>query len=90
MATHQDWIWLFLYVRRFCLHVSMCTMCVPRTRDPETRVTEGCEPIRGCWELNPGILEQPVLLTAHNALAASLFSETGSRSVVQGSLVLAL
>jgi hypothetical protein len=34
------------------------------TSEPETRVTDGCEPPRRWWKLNPGILqEQEALLT---------------------------
>jgi hypothetical protein len=37
-----------------------------RALDP---ITDGCEPPRGCWELNLGPLEeQPVLLTAEPSL----------------------
>ena len=34
---------------------------------PETVVTDGCELPPGCWQLNPGLLEeQPVLLTTES------------------------
>ena len=32
-------------------------------------IADGCEPLRGCWELNSGPLEeQPVLLTTEPSL----------------------
>ena len=51
----------------------MCTMYMSGAHQgqkrvlthPKTGVTAGCEPTRGCWELNLGLLEeQPVLLIA--------------------------
>jgi hypothetical protein len=44
----------------FCLRMCLCKGAKP----PGTGVTESCELPCGCWELNPGHLEeQPVLLT---------------------------
>jgi hypothetical protein len=37
-------------------------------------ITDGCEPPRGCWELNSGPLEeQPVLLAAEPSLQSLVF-----------------
>jgi hypothetical protein len=36
-------------------------------------ITDGCEPLCGCWELNSGPLqEQPVSLTAEPSLSPAL------------------
>ena len=44
----------------FCLYVCLCE----GVRSSGARVTDRCELSCGCWELNPGPLEeQPVLLT---------------------------
>ena len=47
-----------------------CTpLCQKRAVDP---ITDGCEPSRGCWELNSGPLEeQPALLTTEPSLQPS-------------------
>lgn len=38
-------------------------------RNPGTAVVDSCEPTYGCWELNPGVLEdQPVLLAVEPPL----------------------
>ena len=43
------------------------------TESPETGATNGCELPRGCWESNPGPLEeQPVLLTIEQSPQPSL------------------
>ena len=48
-----------------CLHTCLCE----GVRSPGTGVTDRCEVPCGCWELNPGSLqEQPVLLTAEPSL----------------------
>lgn len=31
-------------------------------RVPLTGITDGCEPLCGCWELNPGLLEEEAVL----------------------------
>lgn len=47
----------------------LCACLVPkeargRIGSPGTEITEGCELLCGCWELNPDSLEeQPVTLT---------------------------
>lgn len=58
----------FLCVREFCLHAWLCITCVQCSQRPKvvrssgTRVTDICELPWGCWESNPGLLEeQPVL-----------------------------
>ena len=59
-----------------CIHDSMSTclrapMEASRERQipPGNGLTDGCELPCGCWELNPGPLEdQPVLLTAEPSL----------------------
>lgn len=56
-----------------CLHVYVCTTCVPGTCEPEedtgsprTGVKDDCKPSYGCWELDPGCLEEHlVLLITH-------------------------
>jgi len=46
----------------FCAHRSQKR--VLDLLQQESGVTNGCEPPCGCWESNPGPLEQPVLLTS--------------------------
>jgi hypothetical protein len=47
--------------------LSACILaCQKRVSDP---ITDGCEPLCGCWELNSGPLEeQTVLLTSEPSL----------------------
>lgn len=71
---------LVIFISRawvFCLQVCLCTTCTSdvhtgqkRVSDPSRPgVTEGCELPCGCWELNPGPLqEQPVLLATEPSL----------------------
>ena len=49
-----------------CMGLLLMYICARRGRQiPGTGVTDSCELPCGCWELNPGPLEeQPVLLTA--------------------------
>jgi hypothetical protein len=50
----------------FCLHIHLYITRRPEEgiKYPGTGFTDGCEPPRGCWELNLGLLEdQQVLLT---------------------------
>ena len=57
--------YLFYYI---CVSVRsnlcFCTMCMQYLwrpegiGSPETRVTDVCEPLCGCWEFNPGSLER--------------------------------
>lgn len=49
-----------LHVQMSCLLICLDT-CIPISREARKRVgspgigvTEGCEPPRGCWDLNPG------------------------------------
>jgi hypothetical protein len=62
-------IYLFLFMSTFCLLTSVCTTCVQCLRrrgiaSPTTGFRDGCEPPRGCWDLNPSPLEElPVLLS---------------------------
>lgn len=60
-----------------CLHVCLCTACVPGSKSGQKRVldslgagvTDGYEPLGGCWQLDSGPLEkQPVLLPADPSL----------------------
>lgn len=50
----------------FCLCEGMCTACVPGTpksqKVPGTGVTDGCEPLFGCWELVLGPLQEEQVL----------------------------
>ena len=42
---------------------------IKEQRSHGNTVTDGCEPQRGCWELNSGLLEeQPVYLTGKPSL----------------------
>jgi hypothetical protein len=56
----------------FYLHVYLCIMCEPDAQKEQERVSDPLEVelqmavscVCGCWELNPGLLEeQSVLLT---------------------------
>lgn len=38
------------------LPVCTCLLTAKAMLDPGTRVTGGCEPPHGCWELNPSLL----------------------------------
>jgi hypothetical protein len=59
-----------------CLSAHLCVMCLQHSwrqeevvRSSGKRVTDCCEPSCGCWELNPGPLEeQPVILTPETSL----------------------
>ena len=61
-----------------CQHACLYTTCVSSTHKGYRRaldllevskVTDGCEPPCGCWELSPGPLqEHPVLLTTKSSL----------------------
>ena len=49
----------------------MCSTCIqyplmPKngTRSPGTEVTGVCKLLHGCWEMNPGSVQEQVLLTA--------------------------
>jgi hypothetical protein len=62
-----------LCVCLFCLHVSALSRCLHQpgkgTGTPSTGVPDSCELPCGCWELNPGSLEQrPVLFRAKPSL----------------------
>jgi hypothetical protein len=48
----------------FCLHACLYKVA----GSSETGLKDICEPPCGCWELNSGPLEQPVLLTTEPAL----------------------
>ena len=55
-------IYLFSCALVFCLYACLCEA----VRSTRSGVTDSCELSCGCWELNPGPLEeQPVLLTSH-------------------------
>lgn len=43
-----------------------------------TGVTDGCEMLRGCWELNPG-LQCSQLLSHFSSPSAEYFKELGGR-----------
>jgi hypothetical protein len=56
----------FCFFKRFIYYVySVLLACMPagqkRAPDP---ITDGCEPLCGCWELNSGPLEEPTVLLA--------------------------
>lgn len=60
-----EYSFLMLCIGCFNLHVCMCTMCAVSQKDPLELVTGSCEPVCGCWRLNPGALEgRPVLSAA--------------------------
>lgn len=53
------------FVQLSCPRVCLCTIFVPSTHkgqhrvsDPRTGVTDGFEPLGGCWEWNPGSLQE--------------------------------
>ena len=56
-----------------CKNVCVPHVCLVPAKDrrewwiPGTRVTDSYEPPCGCWELNPGPLQEQVLLTASPA-----------------------
>ena len=55
-----------------CLHLCMCTMCLPGARrGQQISWNWSCETTCECWELNPGLEEQQVLLTAEPSLQPS-------------------
>lgn len=65
-----NFLFIFLSVLVFCLHVCLCTDCVPdflwdqkRPSDPWDGVPDRCEP--PSWSLNPGPLEEqpPLFIT---------------------------
>ena len=65
----------YLSVLQVCIYVHQGTTCVPhvcggqrRQWFPETGVTDGCELLCRYWELNPGPLQEQVLLTAESSL----------------------
>ena len=54
----------------------MYVQCLQRPEEglisPETRVTDGCELLCGCWELNLGLLEeQSVLFITESPLSST-------------------
>ena len=54
-------------------------VCQKRASDP---ITDGCEPPRGCWELNSGPLEeQSVLLTAEPSLQTYITFEKFNNAI---------
>lgn len=60
----------------FCLH-HLCAWCFQRPeedgRSLGIRITDGCEPLCGCWESEQGLLEkQPVFGTAQPSLQPKL------------------
>lgn len=71
-------ILLYVHGRFACLfvcapHVCLCPWQPEESmRSPGTGVTGGCEPSFGCFELNPGPLEeQVVLVTPEQSLCSS-------------------
>lgn len=60
----------------------MCTTCVSDALrghgDPGTRVTDVCNLICGYWVLNPGLLQEQVLLTTEqlSSLASLILNRT--------------
>lgn len=56
-----SFIFRFMFIHEFCLHVCMSTACIPGAHGgqkalypPGAGVTNGCEPPCGCWETNLG------------------------------------
>ena len=63
---------IYLLMWTFCLSVCLCTTCVTqRSKEgigsPGTGVTDKCEHLCGCWELNPDPLQEQVFLTAESS-----------------------
>ncbi|KAL6035681.1 hypothetical protein STEG23_021032 [Scotinomys teguina] len=60
------------------LHIRLCASCVPGAHGDQKRASDPPEPelqmgvsLHGCWESNPGPLEeQPVLVTSETSLQA--------------------
>ena len=52
------------------MYMSVQSACTPACQKrPSDPITDGCEPPRGCWEVNSGPLEeQSVLLTTEPSL----------------------
>jgi hypothetical protein len=66
VSFFKNIIYLSLFIRVYC---SCLQTHKKRALDP---ITDGCEPPRGCWELNSGSLkEQSVLLIAEPSLQPS-------------------
>ena len=71
-------MYLFLYFL-YIMSAALARMPAQQKR-PLGPITDGCELPCGCWELNPGPLEeQPVLLTAELSLQSHflIFFESG-------------
>jgi hypothetical protein len=72
MISYPNIDLFYVYECFTCIYV--CAPYVPGVQEdqkifqiPESRVTDACESLCGCWELNPGPLqEQPVLLTSES------------------------
>lgn len=61
IAFKNIYLFIYLCVLVFCLHVYICTMCMPGTHrcqkwywNHEAEVTNGCELTCGFWKLNAG------------------------------------
>lgn len=75
------WVWVF------CLHVCLCTICMPDAHENQKTASDSLELVLqkvvshyGCWELNLHSLEkQPMLLTTESSSlqAWEIFLETG-------------
>lgn len=79
MQSHPVSPALFFHscVWMFCLQACQCAICILGTHGDEKRasdpwVTNGGELACGCWELNPGLLEEQwVLFTTESSLQSS-------------------
>ena len=76
ITAHELSLFCLILYFIFCLHGCLCSTCVPgvhggqkRDIQPGTGVTDGCELPHKFWDLNPGPLEeQLVLLTTEPSL----------------------
>ena len=81
-AQFNEFTFYFLFCVYGCFAcMCLCTMCMQYPQRPEedirshgTEVKDNCQLPCGCWELNPGPLqEQPVLLTTEPSLQPPAF-----------------
>jgi hypothetical protein len=71
---------IFIYLIYECSASKTSACLKKRASDPPV---DGCEPPCGCWELNPGPLEeQPVLLTPEPSLQPHVCSLNYSRCTI--------
>ena len=72
--------------KKICLfYVCECTVALFRNTRRSDPITDGCEPLCGCWELNLGPLEeQSALLTSEPPLQPQYVESLSSRTPSSG------